>query len=252
MPLANVPARAHRLTTIENLPEGREMRRAAATSLLLFLALPTGVEAQTKQPPGSDDFGKWESLGRAGSRGGLSPDGRWIAYGLNRTNGENELRIRELAGSATEVIAYGTQPAYSSDSKWIAYRIGLSEEEQERLRGSDRPVQDQLGLRNLDSGEVSTIDGIASFTFSPDGAYLAMRRYPPQVARGSSGGGRGGAEEGPQGTTIIVRRLATGSDMTFGNVSQFAWQDSPDSHLLAMVISAEDKIGNGVHLSTLR
>jgi hypothetical protein len=36
--------------------------------------------------------------------------------------------------------------------------------------------------------------------------------------------------------------------MTFGNVSQFAWQDSEDGHLLAMVISAEDKIGNGVHL----
>ncbi len=36
--------------------------------------------------------------------------------------------------------------------------------------------------------------------------------------------------------------------MTFGNVAQFAWQDVEDSHLLAMVISAEDNVGNGIHL----
>jgi len=50
------------------------------------------------------------------------------------------------------------------------------------------------------------------------------------------------------GTTLIVRRLASGRDMSFGNVSQFAWQDAEKSRLLALVISAEGKTGNGVHL----
>ncbi len=36
--------------------------------------------------------------------------------------------------------------------------------------------------------------------------------------------------------------------MTFGNVSQFAWQDAERTHLLAMIISAEGKTGNGVQL----
>jgi hypothetical protein len=31
-------------------------------------------------------------------------------------------------------------------------------------------------------------------------------------------------------------------------VAQFAWQDVEDSHLLAMVISADDNVGNGIHL----
>jgi dipeptidyl aminopeptidase/acylaminoacyl peptidase len=211
-------------------------------------ALAQAQGRQDVQPPGFDDFGRWETLSRAGSRGGFSPDGRWIAYGINRTNRENELRITKIADGTGGVIAYGSQPAYSSDSKWIAYRIGQSEAEREKLRESDRPVHDRLGLMNLETGVTSTVDGIASFSFSPDGAFLVMRRYPPERSRGSSGGGPGGGEEGVPGATILIRNLGTGQDMAFGNVSQFAWQDRVDGHLLAMVISAEGRIGNGVHL----
>ena len=45
---------------------------------------------------------------------------------------------------------------------------------------------------------------------------------------------------------MIVRNLATGSDVTFGNVGESAWQDSGAT--LAMTISAAEKAGNGVHL----
>ncbi len=63
-----------------------------ATAIVLLFLLPALVQAQRgqdAQPPGFADFGQWESLSRAGSRGGFSPDGRWIAYGINRTNREN-------------------------------------------------------------------------------------------------------------------------------------------------------------------
>ncbi len=224
------------------------MKRATATSLVFFFALTTTLAAQTKPPPGFADYGQWETLSPAGSRGGFSPDGQWIAYAINRTNRDNELRITKLADGVTEVIAFGAQPAYSSDSRWIAYRIGQSEADQEKLRSEERPVQNKLGLRNLETGESWTVDGIDSFDFSPDAAFLVMRRYAPERARGSSGGGQAGTDEGSLGTTIILRQLATGRDMTFGNVSHFAWQKVESSHLLAMVISAEDKIGNAVHL----
>jgi len=224
------------------------MKRAPTIGLLLLFALSSTLAAQTQPPPGFADYGKWETLTQPGSRGGFSPDGEWIVYGINRSNRENELRITKLADGDTEVVPFGARPIYSSDSRWIAYSIGRSEAEQEALRKQEKPVQNQLGLRNLGTGETSTVDGVDSFSFSPDGAYLVMRRYAPERSRGSSGGGGAGAEEGPPGRTLIVRHLETGRDMTFGNVSQFAWQSVEDSHLLAMVISAEGKIGNGVHL----
>src|SRR5947208_1935291 len=47
----------------------------------------------------------------------------------------------------------------------------------------------------------------------------------------------------------VVSHLTDGRDTSFGNVSEFAWQDVPTGgHLLAIAISAEDKTGNGVQL----
>jgi len=233
------------------------MKRTTMTALLIFLALAIITGAQTKPPATFADYGQWETLASAGSRGGLSPDGRWLAYAINRSNRNNELRITKLADGTTKVVAFGAQPAYSDDSKWIAYSIVPSEAEQEKLRSEQKPVQNKLGLMNLATGETSTLDGIESFTFSPNGACLAMKRYGavrPSASPGpgpAAGGGRPGAadasEETP-GTTLIVRQLASGRDTTFGNVSQFAWQDTERSRLLAMIINAEGKTGNGVQL----
>ncbi len=158
------------------------------------------------------------------------------------------LRLRKITDGTTEVIEYGSQPVYSSDSKWFAYRVGRSESERERLRENEQPVQDDLGYRNLETGDVFTVEGINMFTFSPDGGFLVMRRYTPERSRESSRGGPGGSDEGEPGATILIRDLATGQDVTFGNVSQFAWQDREDGHLLAMLISAAGRTGNGVHL----
>jgi len=77
------------------------------------------------QPPLPADFGQWERLVTAADHGGLSPDGRWIAYGINRTNGENEMWVASIADGVTKTIALGAQQAFSSDSKWLAASVGV-------------------------------------------------------------------------------------------------------------------------------
>lgn len=229
------------------------MRQFLMIAFFGFLALAVTFGAQ-KPPATFDDYGQWETLSSAGSYGGLSPDGRWLVYAINRSNRDSELRITKLADGTTEIAAFGARPAFSSDSKWIAYSIGLAEAEQEKLRKEKKPVQNKLGLMNLATGETSTFDGIQSFAFSADGAFLAMQRYRPErpsgpgASSGRGGPGGSGESEEPPGTTLIVRELTSGSDTTFGNVSQFAWQDAENSHMLAMTISAEGKTGNGVHI----
>ncbi len=235
------------------------MKRTATTALIGSLALATTIGAQPTSPATFADYGQWETLRPTGSYGGFSPNGHWLAYAINRSNGDNELRIFKLADGTELVAAFGAQPAYSADSKWLAYAIGQSEAEQEKLKSEKKPVRNKLGLANLTSEEISTYDGIESFAFSADGAYIALRRYPPESPPDSSapagsaerGGGRGESDapsgETP-GATLIVQQLESGRETTFGNVSQFAWQNAEHSHMLAMVISAEDKMGNGVHL----
>jgi dipeptidyl aminopeptidase/acylaminoacyl peptidase len=237
------------------------MKRLAKLLVPALVVLAIGLAAQTKPPATFADYGKWETLAPAGMRGGFSPDGRFVAYAINRSNRNNELVVANVADGTTKVAAFGMQPAFSADSKWVAYAIGQSEAEQEKLRSEQKPVQNKIGFLNLATGETTTIDAIESFTFSPDGAYLAIRPYGPEAAGGggsaaSGGGARGGARgadmsagaEDRLGTALIVRDLASGRETTFGNVSQFAWQDAEQGHLLAATISATGKTGNGVQL----
>jgi acetyl esterase/lipase len=229
------------------------MKRTTAVFLGALLVLSVMAVAQPKKPATFADFGRWESLARPGAYGGLSPDGRWLAYGINRSDRNSELRILKLADGTVKVAAFGGQPLFSPDSKWVAYSIGMSEADQEKLKKDKKPVHNKLGLLNLASGETTTVDDIESFAFSRDGAFLAMDHYAPAPAAGAregSGDGTAGsdAEEEKPGTQVVVRNLASGKDVAFGNISQFAWQDADRSHLLALAISAEGQAGNGVQL----
>jgi fermentation-respiration switch protein FrsA (DUF1100 family)/Tol biopolymer transport system component len=204
--------------------------------------------AQTKPPVQPPDYGQWESLAVPREFGGLSPDGKWLAYGINRSNRENELRVTNIADGTTKTAAFGTQPVFSPDSHWVAYAIGYSEAQEEKMRKDKKPVQRKLGLLNLSTGEQIVIDGIESFSFSPTGTYLAMRRYAPEKKDAPDAAANTESEDTP-GATLILRQLLSGHDTSFGNVSEFAWQDLPKrGTLLAMAINSEDKTGNGVQL----
>ncbi|MFC1544262.1 prolyl oligopeptidase family serine peptidase [Gemmatimonadota bacterium] len=208
------------------------MRRPSfniATPLLLLLLLAAPVLGQQKPPITPDDYGKWESLGS----GTFSPDGNWLAYGISRVDEDGDLRIRSLAADSTKVVPYGSRQTFSDDSRWLAYTIGYSEEERERLTQGDRPVQNKMGLFNLRTGEEEVIEKVASFSFSSDGRFLAMRGYAPEGQRSG-------------GVSVIVRDLTAGTDTHFGNVANYAWQD--EGTLLALVIETADGTGNGIQL----
>jgi dipeptidyl aminopeptidase/acylaminoacyl peptidase len=212
---------------------------------ITFLALTLALAAQTKMPVQPKDYGQFETL----LPPALSPDGQWLAYGINRSSRDNELRITAIAGGATKTAAFGAQAVFSSDSKWAAYSIGMSESAEEKLKKDKKPVQKKLGLLNLASGEQTAIDGVESFAFSPNGAWLAFRRYPPEKPEKKPDATEPSDDDAAPGATLIVRQLSTGRDTTFGNVSEYAWQNTPkQGRLLAIAISAEDKTGNGVQL----
>lgn len=222
------------------------MRNARFVAVLGITAVALGYDGAAQQQPvaGPADWGQWESISSQ-SRGGLSPDGKWIVYGINRSNRNNELRVTALANGTTKVAEFGSQPAFSSDSKWLAYGIGYSEAQEEKLRQQKKPIQRKLGILELASGDSTTVDAVDSFAFNAAGTHLAMRRYPPE--RQPAGEAAAPAEDaGAPGATLIVRELATGRDTSFGNVSEYAWQDK--GRLLAFAINADDKTGNGVHL----
>ena len=175
---------------------------------------------------------------------------RWLVYGITRANRDNEVRVQPSDGGAVvKAVAFGEQPAFSDDSRWLAYLIGFSEEQEAKLRKDKKPLHKKLGLLELASGRETVVDGIESFSFSPSGTHLAMRRYAPEPASNNNAGTNAAPasdETVAPGTTLVVRELATGRDTTFGSVSEMAWQDK--GSLLALAVTVEGGVGNGIQL----
>ena len=224
------------------------MKRTILVLAVAGVAAGLSTEAQQLRPPATADFAQWEALAfqPRGGQGPLSPDGKWIAYGINRSNRNNELRIANVASGDTAVAAFGDQPAFSADSKWIAYGIAISEAEEAKLRKAKKPLHRKMGLRNLSTGEGATFDSTESFAFNHNGLRIAMKRYPAESKDEDRDKGNEELDTPKPGATLVVRDLSSGRDTTFGNVAEFAWQSAGE--LLAMTISAEGRTGNGVQI----
>src|SRR5947207_13057754 len=79
--------------------------------------------AQPKPTLKPADYGKWETLGPAA----LSPDGKWLAHEIRRTDKNDELRVSPAAGGKTQALAFCSSPAFSADSHWLACETTGSE-----------------------------------------------------------------------------------------------------------------------------
>lgn len=202
------------------------IRRALCLSIT-FAAAGTPARAQQKSPITPKDYGKWEQLGLAT----LSPDGRWLAYGVARVNEENELRLRGGANDTTIVVTYAGGAAFTPDSRWVAWSVGVSPAQRDKLEKDKKPIRNSLGARNLATGEAIAASEIVNFRFSPDGKFLAMRGYPA---------------EGKRAATLFVHDLAHGTRTTFGNISEFAWAD--DGALLALTVETDNATGNAIQV----
>ena len=205
-------------------------------------------EARQKRMLQPEDYGQWEQLSTQPTP--LSPDGKWLVYGIVRSNRQNELRVQPSDGGEAVVIPFGERPTFTDDSKWLAYLIGFSEEQEAKLRKEKKPLHKQLGLLELATGKKTTVDGIESFALAPTGTHIAMRRYGAEREGGGAGSGStpGGAnaETVQPGTALVIRELATGRDTTFASVSDLAWQD--EGSLLAFAVTVEGGVGNGLQL----
>ena len=226
------------------------------------VGLAAGVSALAdgeKAPVTAADYARWETLAPGAS---LSPDGKWLAYGITRGDGKYELRARALdpaADARTQVFPFGGGAVFSDDSRWLAFAVGSADDE--RVRNPPSPARPgpstmkKLGLLNLLTRENATIENVAAFAFSKGGGYLAIHRPVPTPARPNPGATpptpapASPAEDKPSpGADLLVRDLTRGAVVSFGNVAAFAWQDRDGGHLLAMVVHAEGDLGRSVQL----
>ena len=183
-----------------------------------------------QKPPTAKDYGKWESVGRGGS---LSPDGKWLIYSIRRNNGNNELRLHNLKDESKKILIQGSGQKFSDNSEWLGYLIGVTVEESKKLRKQNKPVRNRFALLNLVKDDSLIFKDVVSFSFSANSQFVAMKRYLPKGKKS-------------KGTDLVIHNLITGTDFSFGNISEYRWQD--EGTLLALLIDADAKAGNAVQL----
>lgn len=219
-------------------------RRFLALALVLgsILVLPWAGrpgQAQSRPTPRPEESARWETLVPSKSRLGLSPDGAVLAYRIDRSNWDDELRITRIADGRTLVVAFGSDPEYSADGAWLQYTIGHSQPEEARLRRNRQPVRDGLGMLQLSDFAETRFADVERAQFSADGAFIAIERYADRPAGARGVGGRradsGGAPR------LYVRSLpvaGAATEVAFDNVQQFDWQPGR-GHLLAMLMDGD-------------
>jgi dipeptidyl aminopeptidase/acylaminoacyl peptidase len=199
----------------------------------------------------------------------LSRDGRWLAYRVVPAEGNGEVIVRETQGEKEHKFPAGSgfgQLAFSHDSKWLAFTINPSRERQSQGRRRNPAAQapaptatGKVGLLNLATGAKVEFEGIRRFAFSGEAATtLALHRNPPAAtptttARPAVPAAAPAQPATPSrsgGTDLILHELASGKEMTIGNVSQFAFDKK--GQWLTLLIDTKDMVGNGVQLRNMK
>jgi len=235
--------------------------------------------AQSQKPIQLSDILAWKRI----QAPAVSNDGQWFAYRLAPAEGDAEVVVRNLKTGADQrfpigdpqaaapadtaapgpppaaVAAGSASPAFSADSRWVAFQVYPSEREAKRLKKDRKPIQTKVVLVELSTGHKTEFEKVRRFAFSGERASaIALQRYGPEAPGGaasaaanpaSAGGAAGTPPERPQGSDLLLYELADGSEINFGNVSEFAFDKPGD--WLAWLVDAQDKAGNGIELRNM-
>ena len=189
-------------------------------------------------PPRPIEIGDVDAWERAGGFR-LSRDGAWCGYLVTPNDGDGRVVVKQVEGDTEhrwDVGRGSSSPVFSFDNQWVAFRVAALKEDAEKARKANRPAPSKVVVLELATGESFEIERASSFQFSGESAqWLAVRKT-------SSGGG----SNGWSGSDLVLHALENGQRLNFGNVSSFAFNKS--GAYLAMVIDAQDKLGNGLHL----
>ena len=260
------------------------VRRSRLLCSVLVLALVplAGPAAKSqdaaKRPIEIADVIAWKTLGAPA----LSSDGQWFGYRLAPQEGDAEVVLKQVRGSRELRFPAGEQPqaeaggggrggaggaaaglAFSEDGAWAAFTSYPTRTAAQRLRRQRRPIQSAVTIVNLANGEKQEYPRIRRFAFSGESpAWIALHRFGADAPAGGGGGaapaGRGAAAAGgagasaperPRGSDLILRELASGSELNVGNVAEFSFRR--DGRLLALSIDAADQAGNGLQLRNM-
>jgi dipeptidyl aminopeptidase/acylaminoacyl peptidase len=208
-------------------------------------------EAKPARPLELKDALEWKNVGRAV----LSRDGKWFACGILGAPGKGEVLVRQTSGDREHRIPGASFTiAFSHDSRWVAFATMAAPEPGRRrpAAAAPPPAAGKAGPRvvliELASGNKVEYEGMSRFAFAGEaGNVLAVHKPATAPPPGET---TPSVRKPGRGSDLVLRDLATGKELTLGNVAEFAFDKKGD--WLAMLIDAHGQVGNGVQLRNMK
>jgi dienelactone hydrolase len=199
--------------------------------LVLILIVLAGSAALWAQAPprrsiSYDAYDGWKSI--QGAR--ISRDGLWLVYTLAPQDGDGDLVVRNLKTGAEKRQPRGKDAIITADDRFIAYAIAPLKADVDRAKREKKKPEDQpkggFGVLNLATGQAFTADRVKSFRVAEEsGQYVAYQLEAPEkkADEKKEGEGKPRKKEKEPGTDLVVRHLATGTQLTIEEVVEYAW-----------------------------
>lgn len=111
----------------------------------------------------------------------LSPDAKWVAYGVWPERGDGEAIFKETDGNRIYTIERGTRPQfnYQSNRAFVYVQPPFIETENAE---KDKPKQ-SLALTDLENGSQELFENVQRAEFSNDGNWLVITHYQPEEVK---------------------------------------------------------------------
>lgn len=225
--------------------------------ILSFVALlVASLALAQKKPLTHADYDGWKSLGAVT----LSNDGKWLAFLVNPQEGDNVFEIKATDGSKAYKFDRGTNVRFSDDGRFVVAtiipkRADTLKATRDKVKPEDRP-KNNLFILNLATGETTTIEKVASYNMARKGSTHIL--YPPEPPKPEPAKPEEKPKEGEppkqeepkkkkghgDGTTQVLRNLATGEETKFENVGTYVWNE--EGTVLYFVRTPKAVTGHGV------
>ncbi|RMH26174.1 MAG: S9 family peptidase [Planctomycetota bacterium] len=197
----------------------------------------------------------------------ISADGAWAIYSLTKEVGDGSIHIVSTDGETRYTFDRGVAGVITYDSAHALFRVKAPHEavraaKREKKKKDEMP-KDALGVVDLATGELVTIDGITSFAV-PDkaGGFAAVLLEKPKPEKKGDkakpaaepeeqepapaeepGEEKEEPKERTAGAPLLLIDLDTGDRRTFENVLSYAFDEGGTR--LAFVVSTKDGPGDG-------
>jgi dipeptidyl aminopeptidase/acylaminoacyl peptidase len=248
----------------------------ALSALTIAPALAQAPEnGATLKPLDHDAYDIWNRI----TTQSISNDGRYVLYVQSSEANDSRLFVKDAASGATlHEIERGESAEFTDDARYVVYRLKPAKAVVDSLEKAktraDRMPRDSMAILDLTTGATFKAPNVATFQLPDEAsgvvAYHLGRPPRDSTAQRDTAGApgvmpepnptpTGERQEGPpqrrgqerreDGTTLVVRNLATAAENRIENVTEYRFTD--DGARVLFVARSRDGSADGLFVHTV-